>query len=296
MISKSTSSLANIELPSPALQDNRIFSIAAAKTTLEMEAAHEQINIGDVEVFSYKNSSGKKDDSIKWIEQFKESIHKSGYAVYSSEKDPLFTWIANSQKYFLVYTSAGKKVAALYIGVADRIPYMRNSVSTVQSNDIELETTTQEIRPASTTKTTTPSGNNSPELIGNWGMLAGAKVNWQDSSTGVMVVSGVSKGFGIEFKDDGTFLHVTVVTSGRPSYRVFVSTTGTWSSTDNEIHFYPTDRHYRKWENEIIMVNEHSVPEKYMMFWRKGTNIYTHKSCLYVRYSDESEEREICSE
>ncbi|HRK54626.1 MAG TPA: hypothetical protein PK185_11980 [Cyclobacteriaceae bacterium] len=293
VIRVNASDLTGIALPTEATMDNRIFSRAAAKTTLEVNATPHQITIDDVEVFSYKNDSGKKNDSENWLEQVKKLLQVSGYTLYPDDNDPSFTWVSRSEKYFLIYADAGKKKASLYIGVVDLIP-------SIQSSAIQLvlnESKTVPL-PDSTTlpKTTSSTEKNNSALIGNWGTLTGPKVNWQDGSTGVMVVSGVSKGFGIELKEDGAFLIVTVVTSGRPNYRVFSSTSGTWTSTSNQINFVPTDRHYRKWENEIIMTDEHTVPDPFIMYWRKGMNAYTNKTCLYVRYADETEDRELCAE
>ena len=138
--------------------------------------------------------------------------------------------------------------------------------------------------------------NNNTELVGNWGALNGAMVNWRDGSTSNMLVSGVSKGYGLELREDGSFLQTTVVTSGRPNYRVFVSTSGKWYVKENQIWFYPDDRHYRKWENEIIMVDEHSVPKTYFVFWQMDKNDISRKNCLYIRYDSENDFRELCNE
>ncbi len=88
-----------------------------------------------------------------------------------------------------------------------------------------------------------------------------------------------------------------VVTSGRPNYRVFVSTLGTWSVVENQLIFNPQDRHYRKWENEIIMTDEHSDPKQYAIFWTLGSNEITGKECLYIKYDLQQEQwDELCKE
>ena len=287
LVLKDSSILTGIKFPKGTLLDKRGFFVGIAKTTLEMESGSETIT--DMEVFVWPNKSGQKSDSELWLMAVIQNLDSIGWKLQTSERDHSFLYLHKDDQNLIMYIAPGRKEANLYFG---------------KLSDSQLKTHSEEALPGQPETTTrsdtvapTPvfaAGNTS--LVGNWGTLAGAKVNWQDGSTGVMVVSGVSKGFGIEFKEDGTFFHVTVVTSGRPSYRVFVSTTGTWSATANVIHFYPTDRHYRKWENEIIMVNEHSIPAEYMMFWRKGENLYTNESCLYVRYPDENQERELCSE
>ncbi len=227
-----------------------------------------------MEVFVWQNKSGKKVDSEAWLIAIIQRLDSIGWKLQTSERDHSYMYLSKQNQKRLMYISPGKKEANLYFGkLFNPEPLVETS-----NNESKLDSQT------STVVSSTPAvfhTNISTSLIGNWGMLAGAKVNWQDSSTGVMVVSGVSKGFGIEFKEDGTFLHVTVVTSGRPNYRVFVSTTGTWTSTANEIHFYPTDRHYRKWENEIIMVNEHSVPSKiYDVLEKRNECLYQQKLSL----------------
>jgi hypothetical protein len=134
------------------------------------------------------------------------------------------------------------------------------------------------------------------ELVGNWGTLNGPNISWQDESTGYTVVSGLSKGHGLELKADGAYVQSTVVTSGRPNYRVYVSTTGRWAAEGDRLKFYPTDLHYRKWENEIIMIDEHSIPEAYEMFWQIKINEFTGKQCLYTKYESDSTYNELCIE
>ncbi len=284
LVPMDSSLLTGIKFPKGTLLDKRSFFVDIAKTTLEMESGAESIK--DMEVFVWQNKSGQKSDSESWLISVIQNLDSIGWKLQTSDRDHSYMYLNKDDQNLIMYIAPGKKEANLYFGK------LSNPGTSEEVLPGELGATTR----TDTVAATALFSANNPSLIGNWGTLAGAKVNWQDGSTGVMVVSGVSKGFGIEFKEDGTFLHATVVTSGRPNYRVFVSTTGTWSATDNEIHFNPTDRHYRKWENEIIMVNEHSVPTEYMMFWRKGENIYTNERCLYVRYPDEHQERELCRE
>ena len=301
------SNLMEIKLPTEAVLDQRTFFIAAAKTTLELEAGGYQVNISDVEVLSCLNSTGIKEDAKKWIQAVEVSLKNNQYIIYPSESDPSFLWLSKNGMNFLMYASAGKKEADVYFGRADKIPDIYHSESLRQSrseilpaNPPSLPVSAQ-IEPNVITITTAGSGenvNNSPaDLVGNWGNLAGAKVNWRDESTGYLLVSGVSKGYSLELKPDGTFLHATVVTSGRPNYRVFVSTTGNWSVEGNQLILKPRDRHYRKWENEIIMIDEHSVPESYTLLWMKKINQITGKECLCIKYDIQQEQYdELCRE
>jgi hypothetical protein len=290
------SSLMEIDLPSEATLDHRIFYIAVAKTTLELEATNQQVKISDVEVLTFSNLSGDKQDSWKWVEGVKKSLSDSRYRIYPSRMDPSYSWLTKDGSNYLMYSSIGKKEATVYFGVADQLP---NSISqSLKEND--PSDAAPKVRQDDIISKNNPieAGENIPSgLVGEWGNVVGAKVNWSDESTGYMVVSGVSKGYGLELNADGTFRYSMVVTSGRPNYRVFVSTTGTWSLLENQIIFTPNDRHYRKWENEIIMVNEHSVPDPYSIFWTLGSNSITGKECLYIKYDLQQEKwDELCKE
>jgi hypothetical protein len=301
------SSMMDIQLPSEAIREHRIFYVAAAKTTLELEATPKQVVISDVEVLTYANQSGDKEDAKKWIENVEKSLSDNQYQISRSASDPLFSWLSKDGLYYLMYANAGKKEAAVYFGVADKLPDVLNNTpqSDVTSESRTSNNDYQSVSPQNTqhdanisNDTPIKSSDKFPsELIGAWGNLAGAKVNWRDESTGYMLVSGVSKGYGLELKADGTFLHTTVVTSGRPNYRVFVSTSGTWSVMENQLILNPQDRHYRKWENEIIMTDEHSVPKQYTMFWMLKSNEITGKECLYIKYEQQQEQYdELCKE
>ncbi len=234
LVLKDSSILTGIKFPKGTLLDKRGFFVGIAKTTLEMESGSESVT--DMEVFVWPNKSGQKSDSELWLMAVIQNLDSIGWKLQTSERDHSYMYLNKDDQNLIMYIDPGRKEANLYFG------RLSDSSGSEEVLDGQPETITRSDTVAPTTVFT--AGNTS--LVGNWGTLAGAKVNWQDGSTGVMVVSGVSKGFGIEFKEDGTFLHATVVTSGRPNYRVFVSTVGTWSATGNEIHFYPTDRHYRK--------------------------------------------------
>jgi len=306
-ITVAKSNLMEIELPSEAVLDQRIFFIAAAKTTLELEAGVYQVNISDVEILSYPNTTGIKEDAKKWIKEVEVSLKNNQYIIFPSEMDPSFLWLSKKGMNFLMYASAGKKEADVYFGRTDRLPDIYQSESFQQSRSEILPASSPSLpvsvqnRSNEIIMTRIGSGenvNNIPaDLVGNWGNLTGAKVNWRDESTGYMLVSGVSKGYGLELKSDGTFLHTTVVTSGRPNYRVFVSTSGNWSVEGNQLILTPVDRHYRKWENEIILIDEHSVPAAYRLFWMIKTHQLTSQDCLYIKYDQQQEEwDELCRE
>ncbi|MBE0673254.1 MAG: hypothetical protein IH591_01205 [Bacteroidales bacterium] len=278
-----SSLLAGIPLPCEALLEKRLFFTAAAKTILEMEASKYQISISDVEVFSFPDISGANDSLKSLGGIFLQALEASGYKCRPSKDDPRITWLSANNRNIIMYFSASKKEASLYLGKAGKLPPFFSSIP---------DTSTNQSNPATSEKLTTEN----IKLAGNWGNLKGSKVSYQDGSTGYMVVSGQSTGFGLELKPDGTFLQTTVVTSGRPSYRIFVSTTGNYTVNGNQLIFFPQDRHYRKWENEIIMTDEHSLPGTYMVYWSISKNEITERECLYIRYQNEQENRELCRE
>lgn len=275
--------LAEIPLPSEALQEKRLLYTAAAKTVLEMETSKYQINITDIEVFSFLNIPGNDENKGAFADNLIKSLEDSGYECWPAEDNPLITWLSKNDKQIVMYLSSTKKETALYFGKVSNLSPSFNRTFAVTSN---------QYHPALSEKLTVVNKN----LIGNWGNLSGSKVSYQDGSTGYMVVSGQSTGFGLELRQDGSFLQSTVVTSGRPNYRIFVSTTGDYTVKDDQLIFVPLDRHYRKWENEIIMTDEHSLPEAYTLYWSISKNEITGKECLYIRFEDERQSRELCRE
>jgi hypothetical protein len=298
--------LLGIDLPSGALRNNGVFSVAAAKSVLEMHATSEQVLLTEVEVLVFPHPFDDKNAGMKNMEEIKRSLQRSGYEIIPVANDDSYSWLMKGGSNFILYTSSAKRESNVYIGVASQLPgFIRQSQQLSQVQSAAFSSVNEPLKTppdptvrdnSANTSPSEPSGNILPELIGKWGNLAGAKVNWQDASTGYMIVSGVSKGYDLELNADGTFVQRTVVTSGRPSYRVFVSTSGTWKQTGDQIWLYPGDRYYRKWENEIIMIDEHSVPEVYCMFWRRQINEVTARDCLYVRYSTHEKEQELCRE
>lgn len=301
------SGLLGIVLPSEAICDKKIINVAAAKSTLEMEALSPSIDIMEVEILTYFNQSEIKEDAKKWLESVYSILMNDQYEVILSENDPSFYWLSKEDHYYLMYTSASKKQANIYIGKVNKLPEQYSNIHQQNTN------TTTQILSDNSPVVSTKSNQNAmmiqkeplistdknilSELVGSWGNLAGAKVNWRDESTGYQLVSGVSKGYGLELKPDGTFIHSTVVTSGRPNYRVFVSTIGVWSVNADQLIFEPTDRHYRKWENEITMIDEHSVPDGYIRFWKMAINDITGKECLFIKYELQQDQwDELCRE
>jgi len=299
------SSLLGITLPSRAVRDKGLFPTATAKAVLEMEASRDNIVISDVEVLNFSNSYGLKDSAVEIINRLKKVIDQNGYELFASKNDGAFVWLIKSGSQYLFYSSVSKKEADAYVGAADKVPdYVaesrKNSVNQLVPSGSGISANTQNQLPAvldiSSTAAMLDDTKIYQSLVANWGTLSGAKVNWRDESTGGMLVSDVSKGYGLDLHEDGNFLQTTVVTSGRPNYRVFTSTSGKWSVKEDKIWFYPEDRHYRKWENEIIMVDEHSVPKTYYVYWRLDNNKITYKNCLYIRYETETDYRELCIE
>ena len=278
-----SSALAGIALPREAQFEKRIFYAAAAKTILEMEASKYHISISDVEVFSFPYIFGSEVDLKSLEDIFFQALEALGYECRPAEDDPNITWLRGNGRNIIMYFSASKNEASLYLGKAGNLPPFFNSIpatSSGQSNPVSSEKLTAE----------------NIKLAGTWGNLRGSKVSYQDGSTGYMVVSGQSTGYGLELNPDGSFLQSVVVTSGRPSYRIFVSTTGNYTVKGDQLIFSPHDRRYRKWENEIIMTDEHSIPVPYTAYWSICKNEITGKICLYLRYENEKEARELCRE
>ena len=302
-----SSILAGIPLPYEAFLEKRFLYTAAAKTILEMEASKYKISISDVEVFSFPNPTGTKENAQSLADTLLKFIIKSGYEFRPSNDDPSYSWLGANNRKIIMYLNATKKETALYLGKADNLPaFFSPTIGSTDKSMMKSEGTNTQVNSDLTSGTSFLNSNaigsdhisvEGKKLTGQWGNLSGSKVNYQDASTGYMVVSGQSRGYGLELMPDGSFLQTTVVTSGRPSYRIFVSTTGNWTINGNQLILSPQDRHYRKWENEMLTTDEHSVPERYTIIWNIRTNDITGKECLYIKYDvNQPQWEELCRE
>ncbi len=146
------SSMMDIELPSEAIREHKIFYVAVAKTTLELEATSQQVNISDVEVLTFINQSGNKEDAKKWIENVEKSLSDKRYQISPSVSDPLFSWLSKDGLYYLMYANAGKKEAAVYFGVADKLPDVLNNTPPSDGSS-ENRTTNNDYQSVSTQNT-----------------------------------------------------------------------------------------------------------------------------------------------
>lgn len=305
-VSTDSSVMAGVRFPREALNDKRLFPTAAAKTVLEIEASKFGISITDVEVYYFPAAEADGENSKSLRESILKSFEKSGYEFWTAEGDVSYIWLGSVRKKMLMYISHTKKQSDLYLGLAAALPpSLTPGAEKVMPGQ---QTAKGETGTAGTVRNTVNSpgagqpisgnsGNILPGLVGYWGTLSGSKINYQDGTTGMIVSSGVSRGFGIELRADGTYLQVSVVNSGYPTYRIFVSTTGKWAVNGNLLVFTPSDRHYRKWDYEIKKTDEHSVPEPYTMIWMLQSNQVTGKQCLYVKYTaDQPDWEELCRE
>lgn len=301
-----SSVMAGIHFPQEAQVDRRILSVAAARTVLEMEASKYNIKIADVEVYAFPVTDGNVETARAISQNILKTLERSGYECHAAEGDPSYVWLGAGSKKVLMYLSSTRKQTDLYFGLAGSLPPSFSTVAVKPAPDVktEISATANPAMAARTAANVSQAGpaaadksGISANLAGYWGTISGSKINYQDGTSGMIVASGVSRGFGLQLKEDGTYLQVTVVNSGIPTYRIFVSTTGTWKVSGNQLIFSPTDRHYRKWDNEIKTTDEHSVPEPYSMIWILQSNQNTGKECLYVKYTaDQPAWEELCRE
>ena len=291
--STDTSLIAGIHLPAETRADKRLLSVAAAKTLLEMEASKNNITVGDVEVFSFPIASESNENTKILDDGLLQQLEKAGYTYHDAEGNPSYKWLVSNQKKVLMYLSSTRKQTDLYFGDVSGTPVypVAQTVAQTGSKTIIAEQAGNQVSVHATAGLDNTSGHS---LIGTWGNIEGSKVNFVDGSTNT-VISGVSRGMGLNLNNDGSYLQYTVVTSGYPYYRIFVSTTGKWTVDGNLLVFTPDDRHYRRWNNEIKSTDEHSVPEPYTMIWILKRNEVTGKDCLYVKYTaDQPDWEELC--
>lgn len=299
------SDISGIRFPVTGTRDKRILSVAAAKTILEMETSIYQIEVSDIEVLSFPNLSGVKKDAPLSNGEFTALLENEGYEIYPSTNDPSYSWVKGDKATFIMYLSGSKRETAIYLGRIDKMPPFTSPLN--QDNTINQGNTQISVPAGKGTVTEPPNptgqDNNSQQgtgstgrLYGNWGMISGSPINYIDEGNS-MIVSGVSRGLGLELHEDGTYLQVSVIDSGRPNYRINISTVGKWEVKDNLLLFYPTERNYRRWEYELLRTNETSVPEPYSMIWYLSINESSRKECLYVKYdADQQKWEELCRE
>jgi len=281
LISSDSSGLTGIKFPKGTLLDKRGFFVGVAKTTLEMESGIESVS--DMEVFVWQNKSGKKVDSEAWLIAIIQRLDSVGWKLQTSERDHSYMYLSKQNQKRLMYISPGKKEANLYFGklVDDQpaIPPGKNDML------VAAENTSGENKPAMHINST---------LVGSWGNLTGAKINYYDDATGNMIGAGLSKGSGYEFNADGSYAQSFLATSSHPTYKIFVYITGGYAVSGNQVTLTATDRHYRKWEYEQLVTDEHSKPATETHQWVIRPNQYAGKPCLYLLIKGGQPEREFC--
>ncbi len=277
LVPSSSSVLTGLKFKDKPLKESRDSIIKRAKATLELESGTGTVSV--TEVFSWPNKSGKQADSENWLIAVILKLDSSGWKLQTSERDNSYMYLAKGNQNVLMHYSPGQKEATLYFGK------LAGSSAIVVNKTGEKEKTSLPV--TSVTKS---------DIIGNWGNLTGSKINYYDDASGNMIGSGLSKGGGYEFKADGSYAQYFLVTSSRPTYKIFVFTKGTYSVSGNTVTVKPADRHYRKWEYEKLVTNEHSRPAAETHQWVIRANQYTGKPCLYLLITGEKDEREYCTE
>ena len=109
-----------------------------------------------------------------------------------------------------------------------------------------------------------------------------------------MVGAGLSTGTGYEFKEDGTYIQTFLATSSRPDYKIFLYTKGTYKVFGTKLTLTPIDLYYRKWEDDNLVTNEHSVPPAKTYSWSIRPEEYTGK--LYLLQDGEKVETNYCKD
>jgi hypothetical protein len=264
------------------LKDERSFFVDVAKTTLELESGTGTISA--LEVFSWPNENKQKIDAEEWLISVIQNLDSSGWKLQTSVRDHSYMYLKKDGQNLLMYILQGKKEANLYFGKLND-----STVFNLKRVDEEVKNDPQQDDTSSAPSITS-------EIVGSWGNLMGSKINYYDDATGVMVGSGLSKGGGYEFNADGSYSQSFLATSSRPTYKIFVYTKGTYKVFGNNLTLTPTDRHYRKWEYEQLVTEEHSKPALENHQWVIRPNQYTGKACLYIMIKGEQSEREYCKE
>lgn len=292
VIPTDSSVLAGISLGKNVYLDKRGFFEGIAKTTLELETGKGSLQ--DMEVLLWENKSRKKAEAASWLDSVKSKLQAQGWTILPSDRDASFSKLSRNGAALVMYMSPGKQEANLYVG---RLPGT-DTQATAQTETTPPapaapgEPVADPVVPADNAiKVVTVKG----DITGNWGDISIAKVNYYDP-TGYMVGSGLSHGSGYEFKADGTYVQTSLATSSRPDYKIFLYTKGTYSISGNQLTMVPIDLYYRKWEDDRLVTDEHSVPPPDTCQWSVRASSYNGKPCLYLQRKGEAKEREYCKQ
>ena len=287
--SPSFSQLINMELPGMFVRETNPFSVFAGETILKMEADAYHIQISQTEIFIRKVSGGTSTDSEIILNSVLDKLKSSGWQIYASQQDQTYKWLCKSEQCLLGYFAANRKEINIYLGKSGSLP-------TFITRRPEQTKKDQESTPASPRAgRSVPSTEGLVAIAGNWGNLNASQINYYDPS-GTHIGSGLSKGYGFEFKSDGSFTQSFLATSSFPNYKIFIYTTGHYTLQGDQLILIPEDRHYRKWERNVITTDEHSRPEPEQYTWHKRQNPDTGKICLYLTRAGETEAKEYCHE
>lgn len=282
------SRLLDLTLPDHFLKEKNVFAIFAGQAILEMETESHQIAIEEVEIFSWKNPSGNLAESELMLNSILESLNQAAWKITTSSRDQDYRWLVGRNRYLVGYFAATSRETAVYIGRTSQLPSsIKISTPPIESLKVPPPAPSQ----PDFTDTTTLTG----EIVGNWGDLKASQINYYDP-TGMMIGSGLSRGYGLEFKSDMSYAQSFLATSSFPNYKIFVFTTGTYIIKGDQLILSPQDRHYRKWESNVLTTDEHSRAEEELYTWKKQKNNITGKTCLYLIRAGESEGREYCQE
>ncbi|OGB60074.1 MAG: hypothetical protein A2Y94_06025 [Caldithrix sp. RBG_13_44_9] len=254
-----------------------------------MDAESQGIAVEEVEIFTWKNPGGNPAESELMMKNVLESIRQARWQITVSPNDQDYQWLVRKSDYLLGYFTATKRETGIYLGRTHGVPLF---VSTNITQPGTINTNSQGAQPLTESIPYSVSSNG---IVGNWGDLKASQINYYDPS-GMQIGSGLSKGYGFEFKSDQSYAQSFLATSSFPNYKIFVYTTGTYMIDGDQMILTPQDRHYRKWESNALTTDEHSRPEREQYTWKKRNNDITGKSCLYLIRSGESEEKEYCQE
>ena len=278
-----------MNLPEQIVKENNVFVILAGQTLLELETRPQSISIVEVEILTWKNPGNSLAESELLLNSVLESLNQAGWQITPSPRDPDYCWLVKKNIYLVGYFAATSRETAVYIGKISQLPTF-------------IKISSPHIGPSQVPPSPATSQSNSPhlttadrEIVGNWGNLKASQIHTYDPN-GMMIGSGLSQGYGIEFKSDQSYAQSFLATSSFPDYKIYIYTIGTYSLNGDQLILTPQDRHYIKWESNILTTDEHSRPEGEQYTWSKKYNAITGKNCLSLIRKGETEPREFCQE
>jgi hypothetical protein len=234
------SPLTGIGLPTGSKQDNRMFSVAAARMLLEMESKKKNAGVLSPEVLVLPpvSAGGFNADSLV------KNLSDQGWTISVVEEDKKYAWIQKDNRNVIMYFSMNTKETALYFAESNLPPANNNTVTTQNNTGINQQTDTSQIITQTKTQVQQTSINNNSPILGSWGK----------SNT----ASQINNRFGsysynkqqYTFNADGSYYFNAKNYSEQYSETLLIKESGTYVISGNNLIITPTNSVIEAWSKK----------------------------------------------